>query len=103
MAKPFPHRPTIGRFGNFALGQYRHGSKRNPDQNSQDPEAALDSDLFGLFARPAFTTRFSKEDKEEDFLEAIKDTMTAINTGQLYSRREKRKRKATSKIRWYAI
>jgi hypothetical protein len=31
----------MGRSGNFALGQYRRGPKRNPNQNPQDREATL--------------------------------------------------------------
>lgn len=42
--------------------------------------------LTRAFKRPAFLTSFHVENNSEDFLQAIKDTQRAFNTGKLYDR-----------------
>jgi hypothetical protein len=41
------------------------------------------------FDRPAFKTPFDQEISEEDFIQAIEDTLTAINTGKLFDRKNR--------------
>ena len=41
------------------------------------------------FTRPAFLTPFSKEASDEDFIQAIEDTITALNTGKLKDRKDR--------------
>jgi hypothetical protein len=42
--------------------------------------------LTRAFKRPAFLTPFHVENNSEDFLQAVKDTQRAFNTGKLYDR-----------------
>jgi hypothetical protein len=69
----------LGWFVNHAL------SRRKP------PKSDKDVILFFLkcFDRPAFKTQFDKEVSDEDFIQAIEDTITAINTGKLLHRRDR--------------
>lgn len=56
----------------------------------QPPPTPADKAIISFFVqcfnRPAFKTSFAKEDKEEDYVKAVEDTLTAINTGKLFRR-----------------
>jgi len=77
------YQDLINRHENLLYGYY-HKILLTNDQ--YDLNIHTLTTLQTAFSRPAFSTPFMSEERDTDFLQALKDTLEAINTGRLMDR-----------------